>query len=62
MSGQVLIFSAAGDFLALAWLNLTLMMLVSVILAMEDDLAERIANDQIASQTMEIADNNKTHS
>ena len=57
MSGQVLTFSAAGDFLALA-IELTLDDVISVILAMEDDLAERIANDQIASQTMEIADNN----
>lgn len=55
-SAQVLTFSEENDFLALS-VEFTLDDIISIVLDLEDDFAERIINSQISPQTMISADN-----
>lgn len=54
-AGQVLAFSPQGDFLALS-LELTLHDVISVVLDLEGDLAERIVGVKLDEQTMTASD------
>lgn len=55
-SAQVLTFSEENDFLALS-VEFTLDDVISIVLDLEDDFAERIINSQIQTQTMISSDN-----
>ena len=55
-SAQVLTFSEENDFLALS-VEFTLNDVISIVLDLENDFAERIINSQIQTQTMISSDN-----